>query len=401
MASDRPADLDPAAVAILGGGPIGLASAILLARAGFAPTLIDARPLDVARGDRRLLALSQGTWQVLRPLLGTQPLRAAPIVDVHVSSAGEFGVTLLRAADLDARRQQPLGATVFYGDLVQALAAAADAEPGVTVRRPLRVAGTRQTFDRVTLDLDAAADSAAPTLSAAMAIHAEGSPPAGRDADHGPTGWAVLAELQLFGPDPGTAFERFTRDGPLALLPSPGDERAALPPGPRWSLVWCMDEAQAQRRGRLDEAAFRDELQQAIGPRLARVAAVSPRRVVPLPQQSRRQIVEHRLVWIGNAAQTLHPVAGQGLNLGLRDALTLVDCLRMQRHDLPAALAEYARRRSGDRALVRTLTRWMPPLFATRALPVAIARSAGLTAMDLLPPLRREWARLLMFGVRQ
>jgi 2-octaprenyl-6-methoxyphenol hydroxylase len=238
------------------------------------------------------------------------------------------------------------------------------------------------------------------TRSVALAIHAEGSPTGQSGTDHrsAPTAWAITGELSLRGPQTGTAFERFTREGPLALLPAPalsGDS------GPRWSLVWCMDEAQAQRRGALGDAAFRDELQRAIGPRIAQLTAVSPRRVVPLPQQVRDRIVEHRVVWIGNAAQTLHPVAGQGLNLGLRDALTLVDCLRSNRNDLPAALAHYARRRAGDRAVVRTLTRWMPPLFATRALPVAMARTLGLTAMDLLPPLRREWARLLMFGVRQ
>lgn len=421
-------------IAVLGGGPIGLVTAILLARAGFAPTVYDARPVAAARDDRRLLALSRGTWQVLEPLLGARAPTVAPIVDVHVSSAGEFGTTLLRAADIDRRVPEPLGATVFYGDLVSALAEAAQAEPGVATRRPQKVARVLQRFDAVDLDLELAATgpaapgtdtmadaqalaaSSTPLQPAALAIHAEGSPgSAQRNAARGgghsaadsaaksaansaATAWAITGELALRGPHTGTAFERFTREGPLALLPAPAAAGAA---GPRWSLVWCMDETQAQRRGSLGDAAFADELQRAIGPRIAQVGALSPRRVVPLPQQVRDRIVEHRVVWIGNAAQTLHPVAGQGLNLGLRDALTLVDCLRDSRDDLPAALTHYARRRAGDRTVVRTLTRWMPPLFATRALPVAMARTLGLTAMDLVPPLRREWARLLMFGVRQ
>jgi 2-octaprenyl-6-methoxyphenol hydroxylase len=385
---------------------------MLLARAGFAPTVYDARPVEAARADRRLLALSRGTWQVLEPLLGTRALPIAPIIDVHVSSAGEFGTTLLRATDLDRRTPEPLGATVFYGDLVTALAAAAQDEPGVTLRRPLKIERVLQRFDAVELQPTAdAAGTASTTQSAltdttaaaargaALAIHAEGSPAGQAGATRSaPTAWAITGELSLRGPQTGTAFERFTREGPLALLPAPAVSGNS---GPRWSLVWCMDEAQAQRRGALGDAAFRDELQRAIGPRIAQLTAMSPRRVVPLPQQVRDRIVEHRVVWIGNAAQTLHPVAGQGLNLGLRDALTLVDCLRSSRNDLPAALAHYARRRAGDRTVVRTLTRWMPPLFATRALPVAMARTLGLTAMDLLPPLRREWARLLMFGVRQ
>lgn len=389
----------PVPVALLGAGPIGLATAILLARAGFAATLFDARPLEAARGDRRLLALSRGSWQVLRPLLGTEAarLRSAPIVDVHVSSAGEFGTTLLRARDLDPRHAEPLGATVYYGDLVTALAAAAALEPGVAVRRPVSVSAVTTGISSVELTLqpEGTAGAASERVSAALAVHAEGSPPADPSA---PQDWAVLAELQLAGvADAGAAFERFTRDGPLALLPTPP---APESPGPRWSLVWCMNETAAQRRGSLGDAAFMADLQQAIGPRIAQLRTVSPRRVVPLPQAARERVVEQRSVWIGNAAQTLHPVAGQGLNLGLRDALTLVDCLVAQRADLPKALADYARRRRADRALVRTVTRWMPSLFATRAAPVALARSAGLTAMDLLPPLRREWARLLMFGVR-
>jgi 2-octaprenyl-6-methoxyphenol hydroxylase len=379
-------------VALLGGGPIGLATAMLLARAGFAPTVYDARPLEAARGDRRLLALSRGTWQLLQPLLGERTPKMAPIVDVWVSSAGEFGSTHIGARDLE-RDRQPLGATVYYGELVAALAAAAQNEPGVQLQRPVRVGRVEQRSDAVTLHLEPAAGPAS-TTTCALAVHAEGGPQPGTDrATHDP--WALVCDLRLTGAAPGDAFERFTREGPLALLPAPSDN------GPAWSLVWCTDEATAQRRVTLDDARFRAELQQAVGPRIARIEACGPRRAVPLPQQLRTRVAEQRVVWIGNAAQTLHPVAGQGLNLGLRDAVTLVDCLARRRDDLPAALVDYARRRARDRAVVGTVTRWMPAAFATPLLPVAWARSLGLTAMDLLPPLRREWARLLMFGVRR
>jgi 2-octaprenyl-6-methoxyphenol hydroxylase len=378
-------------IALLGGGPIGLATAVLLARAGFAPVVYDARPLEAALGDRRLLALSRGTWQLLQPLLGARAPKMAPIVDVWVSSAGEFGSTHIGAQDVDADRQ-PLGATVYYGELVAALAALAAAEPGMQVRRPLRVDRVEQRSDGVTLHLEQA-DGIAATAAAALAIHAEGAPAAER-RNPTATAWALVCDLQLTGAAAGDAFERFTREGPLALLPAPGGN------GPAWSLVWCTDEATSQRRAALDDARFRAELQAAVGPRIARIESCGPRRAVPLPQQLRARVAEQRVVWIGNAAQTLHPVAGQGLNLGLRDAVTLVDCLARSRTDVPAALADYARRRARDRAVVGAVTRWMPPAFATRLLPVALARSLGLTALDLLPHLRREWARLLMFGVR-
>jgi 2-octaprenyl-6-methoxyphenol hydroxylase len=382
-------------IALLGGGPVGLATAILLAQAGFDATVFDARPLDGARADRRLLALSRGTLQLLRPLLASQAPPMAPIVDVHVSSAGEFGTTRIDARDVDAGAadaQEPLGATVYYGDLVVALAAAAAAEPGVTVRRPLQVGRVDQRSDGVTLHLRGDG-GAASTMAAALAIHAEGAPAAGTEASI--AAWALVAELQLRGAGAGTAFERFTREGPLALLPAPSTR------GPAWSLVWCMGEEAARRRSALDDDAFRAELQQAVGPRIAQVARVGARRAVPLPQQLRARVAEQRVVWIGNAAQTLHPVAGQGLNLGLRDAHTLVDALARRRSDLPGALADYAQRRAADRRLVAAVTRWMPGLFAARALPLSLARSLGLTALDLLPGLRREWARLLMFGVRR
>jgi len=161
-----------------------------------------------------------------------------------------------------------------------------------------------------------------------------------------------------------------------------------------------MDEAQARRRASLDSDHLRAELQRAVGPRIAEVLTLSPARAAPLPQVVRERVAAGRLAWIGNAAQTLHPVAGQGMNLGLRDARTLVDCLIERANDPVQALASFAARRRGDRALITQITRWMPSAFATRALPAALLRSAGLTAMNLAPPLRRRWARLLMFGVR-
>jgi 2-octaprenyl-6-methoxyphenol hydroxylase len=377
-------------IAILGGGPIGLACALLLARAGLGPVIYDARLPAATQMDRRLLALSRGSWQTLSSLLADRLPPRASIVDVHVSSAGEFGATLLRADEIDPHGGAPLGATVHYGALHAALNAAVEAQPVIRIERPVHVRQVRQCGDRVELDLDDA-DGHPQTRHAAVAIHAEGSPPASPGT---PTAWALLADLRLHGTAAGVAFERFTREGPLALLPAPGAD------GPAWSLVWCMDETQANRRASLDPAALRDELQRAIGPRIAQVQALSTPRAVPLPQIVRDRVADGRLAWIGNAAQTLHPVAGQGMNLGLRDACTLVDCLAESTDDPARALETFAARRRADRALIAQLTRWLPPVFATRALPAALLRSAGLTAMNLAPPLRQQWARLLMFGMR-
>jgi 2-octaprenyl-6-methoxyphenol hydroxylase len=134
-----------------------------------------------------------------------------------------------------------------------------------------------------------------------------------------------------------------------------------------------------------------------------KIVRTGPRRSYPLHQQARSTLRAHRTVWIGNAAQTLHPVAGQGLNLGMRDAAELADAVAQAiaaGADPAKALDVYENRRRIDRGAIVALTRRLPQLFATRATPVAIGRSLGLAALAAVPDLRREFARLLMFGVR-
>lgn len=399
-------------IVIIGGGPIGLTTALLLDDAGYCVTVIEGRDAAAARADRRLLALSRGTWQVLAPLLPVAPPHAR-IDTVLVSSAGEFGSTRIDASEIDSANGQPLGVTVHYGALCDALeqaVASARRQARITVARPARATQVTQRHDSATVTLDDGR-----TLAAELVLHAEGGASSQGAQDQGQatpdnsakdsaansatdSDWALLAEVQLNGPAAGTAFERFTREGPLALLP------AVTTQGRGWSLVWCCDAAGAAQRRALGDADFVAALQSAIGPRAARVLSAGPRHAVRLAPQTRAQIHEHRVAWLGNAAQTLHPVAGQGFNLGVRDACTLVAALGGRRvhgrTDVPAALIDYARSRSVDRRLITGVTRWLPAVFATRAWPIALGRSLGLTALDLAPPLRRQWAHLLMFGVR-
>jgi 2-octaprenyl-6-methoxyphenol hydroxylase len=377
-------------IAILGGGPIGLTCALMLARRGFGSCVIDARPLDEARRETRLLALARGTWQLIDPLLVDGPLRTAPIRTVHVSSAGEFGATRLADLDFDGA---PLGATVLYGDLVSALAAAVAAQPAIEMLRPRRVIEVLQRPGAAEVALDDGS-----TLETPLAINAEGFRPADTNPDAATYDWAVLADVTVSGPSPGAAYERFTREGPLALLPTPAPAVGAK--GRAMSLVWCMgDEASARRLAQPDPA-FRDELQAALGRRIGRVEEVGPRRRYPLHQHLRDQVREHRLVALGNAAQTLHPVAGQGFNLGVRDCATLVDCIAASAKDLGAALRNHAIQRRNDRQAIGAITRGLPWVFRSKFAPLAMARSIGLAALDQSPSLRRQLAQLLMFGVR-
>ena len=378
-------------IAIVGGGPIGLACALLLDARGIAVRVLDARTLAAAQRDARVLACSRGSWSILEPLLGGIALRRADITDVFVSSAGEFGVTHL--PDDGA----PLGATVCYGELVTALSRAAE-RAGILVERDAKVADIAQHTTAVTLR------TATGSIEAPMAVVAEGQPGVAdaRAASHPPDddAWALVASVEVHGPAPGAAFERFTREGPLALLPAPADDD-----GHSMSLVWCMGGAMSERRLALDDAGCVKELQGALGSRIGRVTALGPRSRFRLAQSVDKSIHRNRVVRLGNAAQTLHPVAGQGFNLGLRDCMVLADALA--RHSRGAdtawiepALADYAARRAPDRRAIASLTAALPGMFASRFVPLALARSAGLVALNLVPAMRNQLAHLLMFGVR-
>jgi len=376
-------------VAIVGGGPVGLTLALLLAYRHVDSIVVDARSLDEARRDRRLLALSRGSLDTLATVVALPVVALAPIHRVIVSSRGEFGRAVLDHRELGGT----LGATVRYGELLAALDAACAAEAHIEVRRPCAVSAVRQSADVVELML-----GAGDRIVARVAINAEGvvqshrAPPA-RQA-------ALTGDVDVQGPEAGTAFERFTRDGPLALLPLPGPTGAA---GRLMSLVWCMPTAAADRRERLTDAALLAELQEQLGERNGRVHSIRARGRYPLVEQARDDVREHRVVYVGNAAQTLHPVAGQGLNLGLRDCVALANVIAravLAGEDPIARLSEYERGRRADRVAIRTLTRTMPGFFATRFVPAAAARSLGLTMLSIFPDLRAEFARFLMFGVR-
>jgi len=385
-----------APVIILGGGPIGLVCALLLARQGFQSRLVDARPLEVLQRDRRLLALSRGSLQVLDSLLGPDFAPTALIECVHVSSSGEPGATHLSAQDFGG---VALGATIWYADLVGALAHAAAGNACIVIERPRRALRVDQSIDRVRVALDDGQ-----LLEGCLAIDAEGSPP---PRPREPAQFALLADVGFAQGAPECAMERFTREGPLALLPVPSASAAlradAREEGTtRMSMIWCLPASLA--RARMDMAAgeLLACIGRALGPRVGAPVQLGDRSIFPLTVHWLRRTCEHRLVHLGNAAQTLHPVAGQGFNLGIRDCVALVESL-IDAHtddsiDALAALTKYRARRRLDRAIVPSLTSALPRIFTSLAPPVALARSAAMVALDLVPIVRREFARLLMFG---
>jgi 2-octaprenyl-6-methoxyphenol hydroxylase len=278
-----------------------------------------------------------------------------------------------------------------YGDVVDALARACE-RAGVQVLRPLRVSGIAESSDGVQLRLDDGR-----TLRARVAVQAEGGvfgeqPDKTGTRDYGQT--AVIARVSASAPIAHRAFERFTDEGPLALLPQDGAD------GHQYALVWCVQPARAQHLLDLGEGAFLHELGEAFGERLGRFTGVSQRVAFPLGLHTDPRATA-RTVAIGNAAQTLHPVAGQGLNLGLRDAAVLARLLAqsLAREMTPAAIDRFAAEREGDRKLVIRATDTMARVFADRG-PLQPLFGLALAALDTVKPARMLLAELMMFGRR-
>jgi 2-octaprenyl-6-methoxyphenol hydroxylase len=354
---------------IVGAGPVALACALFLVRRGvpasalaLEPSPDPSAPVPAALA-ARALAISHGGRQLLERLA---PLPAAGVIGrVEVSLLGHAGRTRIDAADL---RVPALGHVVRYDALLGALRRAA---------APHRFA----------------APVAAP--EAALTIHAEGD--AGEDAEVREFGQSALLG-EVLAPDApaashGVAFERFTPGGPLALLP--------LPEPGRWTFVWCDEATRCEARRAQGTHALADALQARFGRALGPLVADGPLAIAPLARRSRRRVLDDRQVWIGNAAQALHPVAGQGLNLGLRDAFELADALadaRRRNAPLGAALEAWRRARRPDRAATIALTDLMAASFTwPLARPL---QSPLLVALDALPALRRPLARRLTYGGR-
>jgi len=373
-------------VAICGAGPVGLALAAFLVRRGVDGkriALIDGKALGQAITDPRSIALSWGSVELLQEV-GAWPLAATPIHEIHVSRRGQLGRSLM---DRSEHKVPALGYVTRYGAVVDALARQCEAAH-VAVLRPARVGSLDELPDAALLTLDDGR-----RLHARVAVQAEGGIFGQQDGrahtrDYGQT--AIIARVSAAAPIPHRAFERFTDEGPLALLPEDG------PDGHQYALVWCVEPERAASLLALGDAAFLAQLGEAFGTRLGAFSAVSPRVSFPLGLNAEARATA-RTVAIGNAAQTLHPVAGQGLNLGLRDAAVLAR--QLARGIDPAALTRFSEERQQDRRLTIALTDTMARAFTSKG-PLQPILALGLAALDLTRPARLLLADLMMFGRR-
>jgi 2-octaprenyl-6-methoxyphenol hydroxylase len=395
-------------ITVLGAGPVGSTLALLLARHAPDPSRIvvcRAEPKQTADAtatrDLRVLALNHGS-RVLLEDLGVWPQGGAEIHDIHVSQRGRLGRTRITREEFDV---PALGTVVPYESLRRVLDAAVDAS-GVTVR-----SSTASDAASVRRQSEAGVDLAQGNLrwTTGVAVQAEGgtfddAQAESRAVQHLRRGYdqhAVIATVRAERPRPQVAWERFTREGPLALLPHPGDGQADPA---RLSLVWCCTPERADILMAADDAHFADALHHTFGDRLGRLSPIGPRGRFPLGVSLRREVVDGRRVAIGNAAQTLHPVAGQGLNLGLRDAARLAQALtpwlRAPAENPSPRLSDFARARAADRWLTTGLTDLLPRVFATGFAPIEHACGLALLGLDTLQALRAPLARQLMQGRR-
>ncbi|MBA3980309.1 MAG: oxygenase [Alcanivorax sp.] len=392
----------PRGIVIVGGGMAGLALALLLRRAGQPQvTLVEASPLaegealDTPSFDARSTALSAGSLDLLSHLGLDDALlaRAAPILSVDVSRRSRLGQTRMRAEEEGLPR---LGAVVENRWLGQVLLEAARRDEAIQ----LLASATVERVQRLTggYAVSLTQDGRATTLTCALLVAADGARSRVRDAlgisaRHHDTGHdALVANVALAQRLPaaaGVAWERFLDTGPLALLPLPEA---------RMALVWTGPRAFIDELAALQDAPLLERLLDAFGEdRLGRFARLGERQRYPLVlTQSCGQYVPHAVV-VGNAAHSLHPVAGQGFNLTLRDLASLATTLgETETPGDVAMLRRYAEGRAADQALIKQASRWVPELFRVRFGPFAHTRQLGLVALDILPGLRSGFAARAM-----
>lgn len=388
-------------ILIVGGGLVGGVAAQALAGAGFRVVVVDGadpatataagfdgRASAISAASERLLQAT-GIWPHLAPC-------ASPILDIRVADGGSPLFLHYDHADVGAG---PLGYLAENRHIRQAILAALADSPDVRLAAPMRV----ETLSRDSRGVHAGlADGR--TVSAKLAIAADGRGSKTRDdAGIQVTHWrysqeAIVCTVEHERPHGCVAHEHFLPAGPFAILPLRGTPER---PGCRSSIVWTERADQAKRLIALDDDAFLSELARRFGDFMGEIAVTGPRFCHPLGLQFAATSVAERLVLIGDADHGMHPIAGQGLNMGYRDVAALVDVLSEARRtglDIGAAavLERYKRWRRFDNTLMLAVTDGLNRLFSNDVAPLRLARDIGLAAVNRLPPLKRVLMRSAM-----
>ncbi|MGF1474727.1 MAG: UbiH/UbiF/VisC/COQ6 family ubiquinone biosynthesis hydroxylase [Geminicoccaceae bacterium] len=388
QSASAPADVD---VVIIGGGLTGLATAAALVSGGVETALLERRPLGETRAatfDGRVTAVAYGSQQFLQRIgvwAGVEPT-AEPIIDIIVEEPGTPGRVHYDHRDIGS---DPLGWIAENRHLRASLIDRLEGDPSVSMVAPVEITSLDRDVTRVLIETDRG------MIRARLVIAADGkfsgvrdeAAIAFRDWRYHQTG--IVCTLKHERPHHGRATERFYPDGPFALLPLPGR---------RTSIVWALANDTAEAVTALDDQGFLEEVGARVGDRLGELSLEGPRYAYPLNLVWSERFTARRLALVGDAARGIHPIAGQGWNLALRDVASLAELVSEQvglglDPGAPHVLERYERWRRFDATTLALVTDGINRLFANDLTPVRVARSLGLSAVDRLPPLKRLFMR--------
>lgn len=384
-------------IIIIGGGPVGATLALLLVKQGVNVTVLEARNFGAAHSESRALALSFGSRRILEKLglWGALSTQATPINSIHVSQKGSFGRTQLHAGDY---HQEALGYVLSYGILSAALdRAIADAK---SVNFIFEASASSIVYDVSQATVTYSHGGLAHSISSPLVVLADG----GRTLDE-LTGLsretkeyghdALVTKVRAELPHYNVAYERFTANGPIALLPNGGEFD--------FSLVWTGEKSFITSMLSLSDADFLEKFHQQFGDRVGDFLSVEKRLSFPLKMAQLKPDAQQskHLVVIGNAAQTMHPVAGQGFNVGLRDAESLAQYIASASADeLGSAymLASYQASRKSDTKGGLFFTDFLVNLFSNDLVGLSALRGASLGVFDVIKPVKKYLVGKMSFG---
>lgn len=381
-------------IAIIGGGVVGGLAALMLARAKPDWQIAVYDGSNAEQRDPRVLALAHSTWALLKEQLMWEPAltgQATPIRHIHVSDRSGPG-----SVKLSAERYQlnAFGYVAAAADIQSAIERTCAQQPGIQWHHATRLVDLDHQPDKVLLQLDGNGNEHA--VECNWLIAADGQRSAVREkiavqrTEHDYQQQALIGIVELDRDHQGIAYERFTEHGPLALLPH----------GPRqMALVWCVP-AEDRQYSALNDHDFLRELQQAFGWRAGRFTGIRERAGYPLMLLLNQRSVYHRTVFIGNACHTIHPIAGQGYNLGVRDVADLAAMFAASTTLNHSSLLQYETSRQADYQRITAMTDGLVRTFSNRHLPLVIGRNLGLLGLRAFPALASPLARTAM-GYRQ
>ena len=378
-------------VIIVGGGPVGSVLALALQQQGVAFTMLEARAKGASHKDTRALALSYGSRLILEKLgvWDAVSAKATAINTIHISQRGGLGRTKLNAAE---HNQEAMGYVLPYGALTQALDAALDTSQVMYEAEATEIKPS-EPFAEVTFNQN----DKSQTLQSALLVVADGGRSLGeiagiaketKEYGHDALVSKVTAEL----PHNNIAYERFTPGGPMALLPNGAAG---------FSLVWTGEKASMDALLQLDDCTFLSQLHEAFGDRVGKFLSIEKRMSFPLKLSTLKPSTAPHLAIIGNAAQTMHPVAGQGFNVGLRDARTLADLIIDTPTNLlggSSMLEKYSKQRSRDTRGGILFTDLLVNVFSNDTIGLSSLRGASLGSLELLKPVKNMLVSKMSFG---